>query len=314
MSRPFFCICMPTFNRAHVIRDAIDSVIGQTFKDWRLVVLDNHSTDGTWDLLNREYGNHPQIRLFRNDRNIGGYANLDRCIELADGEWLGILADDDAYRLHAFETIHKNTADRNDLVIWAHGQFLHTSGARPHVMPIYNDLVEFAAGDLASMLYRRGNMFGVLSSYFLHCDSLHQAGVTFSEGTLNVDVILYVRLLKAFPQKKMLYWPDILTSAEIGEETGRKIFEKSGAAQLDIVEHIGVLANLGWPRKLLLWQLARVVKCSLNYARILARTSRGRNAPFVAARRILKALPHAPQSSPYIPDPVPVCRHGNESD
>jgi glycosyltransferase involved in cell wall biosynthesis len=295
MSRPFFCICMPTFNRAHVIRTAIDSVIGQTFTDWQLVVIDNHSTDGTWDLLNREYGNHPKIRLIRNDRNIGGNPNLDRCIEFADGEWMSILSDDDAFRLHALETIHRNVAHRTDLLMWTHGQFIHTGNACPRIAPVYEKPMEFTASELAAMLYKRGNIFGVLASYFLHCDSVRKSGITFNEGTLNVDVILYIRLLRTFPQKNAIYWPDLLTSAEVGEQTAMHVFRETGVAQLDVVEHIGVLARLGWPRKLLLWQFTRLIKCSLQYAKILARTERGRRAPWIAAREILQAMRKPPQ-------------------
>jgi glycosyltransferase involved in cell wall biosynthesis len=285
---------MPTFNRAYVIRNAIESVIGQTFRDWRLVVIDNHSTDETWDLLNREYGSHPKIQLVRNDRNIGGNPNLDRCLEFAEGEWLGILADDDTYRLHTLQTIHDNVVHRPDLILWTHGQFVHAANTLPRALPVHTDVVEFHTSELATRLYRRGNIFGSLSSYFLHIDSLRRSQVTFSDGTACCDLHLYIRFLKKYPQQKAIYWPDLLTSVDMGENTASHQFGQTGVAQLDIVEHIGVMANLGWPKKLLLWQMARLLKCSVKYRRFLTRTPRGRRAPFVAARRVLNAFFNVP--------------------
>jgi|GEM_PF-826252 len=292
MSRPFFCICMPTFNRAHVIENAIESVIGQTFSDWRLVVIDNHSTDGTWELLNRKYGENSKIRLVRNDRNLGGNPNLDRCLEFADGEWLGILADDDLYRLHALETIHQNTVHRSDLILWTHGQFLQGNNTPSRALPVYDSIQEFRATDLASIFYTRGNIFGVLSSYFLRCDPLRSSGVTFSDGSVTVDINLYIRFLRKFPDQKAIYWPDLLTCADVGTGTASHMFTQSGEAQRDIFEHMGVLASLGWPRRILLWQLARLVKCHAKYRKILSCSPEARRAPFIAARQLLNALLH----------------------
>ena len=59
-----FSIILPTYNRADTyLKDAIDSVINQTHKDWELLIIDNHSTDKTDELI-QNY-NDIRIRLFK---------------------------------------------------------------------------------------------------------------------------------------------------------------------------------------------------------------------------------------------------------
>ena len=48
---PFFSIVIPTYQRAHLIRTAVESVQAQTFTDWELIIIDDGSSDGTADTL-----------------------------------------------------------------------------------------------------------------------------------------------------------------------------------------------------------------------------------------------------------------------
>jgi glycosyltransferase involved in cell wall biosynthesis len=53
-------VVIPTYNRAHFLGKAVDSVLGQTYEDFEIIVIDNNSTDNTTALL-RSY-NDPRIR------------------------------------------------------------------------------------------------------------------------------------------------------------------------------------------------------------------------------------------------------------
>jgi glycosyltransferase involved in cell wall biosynthesis len=89
---PEVSVCIPTYNYARFLPMAIDSVLGQTFRDLELVVVDNASEDVTPDVLAR-YGD--DIRAYRNDRNVGLFGNFSRCLELARGQFVKFLAADD---------------------------------------------------------------------------------------------------------------------------------------------------------------------------------------------------------------------------
>src|SRR5437660_2069334 len=96
MNSPKVSICVPTFNGADYLRQAIDSVLEQDYQDFEIVIVDNCSTDQTAavvDGLLLKAGE--RIRFFKNDRNIGMAGNLNKCLEYARGMYIKFLCVDD---------------------------------------------------------------------------------------------------------------------------------------------------------------------------------------------------------------------------
>ncbi len=93
--RPLITVCVPVYNTASYIRQCIESVLAQEFKDWILLVSDNCSTDGTWEIL-QEF-QHPQIRLFRQSQNIGPNANWNFLLEKVETDYFCFLGSDDYF-------------------------------------------------------------------------------------------------------------------------------------------------------------------------------------------------------------------------
>ena len=92
---PRVSVCIPTYNRARYLALAIDSVLGQTFEAFELIVADDASTDDTAEVV-RAYRD-PRIRYLRNDRNLGGPANWVRAFGAATAPYCAILGDDDRW-------------------------------------------------------------------------------------------------------------------------------------------------------------------------------------------------------------------------
>ena len=87
-------ICIPTYNRIRFLKELLPSVLGQIDMDGvELVVSDNASTDGTGDYLRTL--NHPCLRWWTNDSNIGGDRNFLKCVSEAQGEYVWLFGDDD---------------------------------------------------------------------------------------------------------------------------------------------------------------------------------------------------------------------------
>lgn len=84
---------IPTYNRPDLLREAIESVLSQTFSEFRLVISDNASDAGTRGVV--ESFTDPRVEYNRSNQNVGMVGNFNRIIELADTEFLMILPDDD---------------------------------------------------------------------------------------------------------------------------------------------------------------------------------------------------------------------------
>ncbi len=88
-------ILIPVYNREKYIKEAVLSALNQTYKDIEIVIVDNRSTDNTWEILKDLAKNDQRIKIFQNETNIGPVKNWKRCIDEATGEYGKILWSDD---------------------------------------------------------------------------------------------------------------------------------------------------------------------------------------------------------------------------
>lgn len=91
--QPIVSIVMPVFNQARFLSEAIDSILGQTFADFDLLIIDDGSTDGCSDLLASV--NDSRLRVWRNERNLGITPSLKRGISMARGTYIARMDADD---------------------------------------------------------------------------------------------------------------------------------------------------------------------------------------------------------------------------
>ena len=90
---PRVSICIPTYRGAAHLAATIESVLGQTFTDFELVIVDDRSPDDTEAIITRY--TDPRIRYLKNERNLGPEGNWNRCLEEARGALFKLLPQDD---------------------------------------------------------------------------------------------------------------------------------------------------------------------------------------------------------------------------
>ena len=95
---PKVSVIIPTYNRAELLREAIDSVLAQTYKDFELIVVDDNSTDNTKDAVEGYTKNFQNIRYAVNRHKKGASGARNAGIESASGEWIAFLDSDDIWR------------------------------------------------------------------------------------------------------------------------------------------------------------------------------------------------------------------------
>jgi len=98
-------ICIPTYNRATLIAETLDSILAQITGECEVVISDNASTDRTPEVISRYVDKCDNIRYYRNETNIGPDRNYDRVVELSRGEYCWLMADDDLMKPGAIEAV-----------------------------------------------------------------------------------------------------------------------------------------------------------------------------------------------------------------
>lgn len=97
-------IIMGIYNCEEYLAESIDSILNQTFKDWRLIMCDDKSTDDTLKIAERYAEKYPhKILLLKNKKNMGLNFTLNKCLRNADAEYIARQDGDDISKLNRLE-------------------------------------------------------------------------------------------------------------------------------------------------------------------------------------------------------------------
>ncbi|MDX8523684.1 glycosyltransferase family 2 protein [Mesorhizobium sp. MSK_1335] len=94
--RPFISVAVPTYRRPDTIRRTIDSIVGQDFSNWELVVSDDEGRGGpSWPIVEEYARGDPRIRIVENRGGRGQVENTNNAMLACTGKWIKLLHDDD---------------------------------------------------------------------------------------------------------------------------------------------------------------------------------------------------------------------------
>jgi glycosyltransferase involved in cell wall biosynthesis len=132
-----FSVLLPVYNRENYVRQAVDSVLNQTFSDFELLAIDDGSTDRSAEVL-KSYGN--RLTLIQ-QRNQGPEIARNAAAALAQGEYLVYLDSDDFFLPFALETFDKviRATDSPPLLL---GSILFFKEGEPPPQPLSPDTIE----------------------------------------------------------------------------------------------------------------------------------------------------------------------------
>ncbi|ELP5730584.1 glycosyltransferase family 2 protein [Vibrio vulnificus] len=93
--QPLVSILIPVYNRGNLIRETLMSALAQSYQNIEVIVVDNCSTDNTWEVVKEISRIDDRVKCFQNDINLGPVKNWKACIDRASGEFGKILWSDD---------------------------------------------------------------------------------------------------------------------------------------------------------------------------------------------------------------------------
>lgn len=114
---PIFSVILPTYNRARMLRSAIQSVLAQTCKNYECFILDDGSTDETQEVLS-EFGQEPRLKIFRFKDNRRQHVRRNFALSLASGQFISFLDADDLWLPCRLEIFARHIEIRPNVDFW----------------------------------------------------------------------------------------------------------------------------------------------------------------------------------------------------
>ncbi|MCC6250997.1 MAG: glycosyltransferase family 2 protein [Bacteroidia bacterium] len=110
MEKPFFSIILPTYNRAHIIKDTIGSVLNQTFTDWELIIVDDGSKDNTREVIE----SYSDLRIrYQYQKNQERSIARNNGVNASNGKYICFLDSDDRFLPNHLACFYQRIKENN---------------------------------------------------------------------------------------------------------------------------------------------------------------------------------------------------------
>ncbi len=179
---PRVSIGMPVFNADRFLREVLDSILAQTYRDFELIISDNGSTDAT-EAICREYAaRDPRVRYYPNDRvNHGPGWNYNRTEALARGEYFKWAAADDLLEPTLLEKcVAALDANPDAVMAWPQTRIIDEASR-----PIRDNNFKLPT-DSPNLVVRFGSLINVKHKY---------------HGAFEIFSLIRLKALRSFPRK-----------------------------------------------------------------------------------------------------------------
>ncbi|MFC0427931.1 glycosyltransferase family 2 protein [Chryseobacterium scophthalmum] len=111
-----FSILVAHYNNYNYFTECYDSILKQTYQEYEIVLVDDCSTDDSYQKIIELTKDNPKVKIFRNEENSGVGLTKKRCIDLASGEICGFVDPDDTLTENALQIIIENYSENNIVV------------------------------------------------------------------------------------------------------------------------------------------------------------------------------------------------------
>jgi glycosyltransferase involved in cell wall biosynthesis len=186
-------VCIPTFNSAVYIGECIESVLAQKGVEFEVIVFDNASADGSWEIA--KSFSDPRVRAFRSDQNRGMATNFNCALQEARGEYIKLLCSDDVLEPNALEP-QANFLDQHPelAMVTSATRAIDSKGKPFALVKWFSQPTIIGALNLRTISLIHGNIVGEPSAVLFRREAWLSAGL-FRDGlgTL-IDLDMWFRL------------------------------------------------------------------------------------------------------------------------
>lgn len=102
---PLVSVLTTSYNRADFIGEAIESVLASSFEDFEYIIVDDRSTDDTYEIAKAYEAKDARVKVYQNEKNLGDYPNRNKAASFATGSYLKYLDSDDFMYPHCLDVM-----------------------------------------------------------------------------------------------------------------------------------------------------------------------------------------------------------------
>lgn len=131
MSLPLVSVLIPTYNRPHYFKIAIDSVLAQDYPNIEIIITDDSTNDETYSIVAPLITSFSNIRYYKNNVRLGGVKNFQKSLLQSTGEYINFLMDDDFFHPKKISTMIKhylNDSEQKIKLITSYRQPVDSAG------------------------------------------------------------------------------------------------------------------------------------------------------------------------------------------
>lgn len=140
---PLVSIALCTYNGAAFLRQQLDTLVAQTYKNIELVVVDDCSVDDTVSILNAYASQYSFFNLHQNEKNLGFTANFEKAVKLCSGDLIALCDQDDLWHPQKIEL--QVQAIKDNIFVYHDSEFISEDGSLMNRK--MSDLMNFYRGD-----------------------------------------------------------------------------------------------------------------------------------------------------------------------
>ena len=143
-TRPLVSVIVPVFNHGQFLAQRMDSILAQSFRDFEVIILDDASTDNSFEVA-RRYESHPQVRIVLNKENSGSaFRQWKKGLELARGKFVWIAEGDDASEPDFLRQLLPFFSDPEVALAYCDSQVIDQNGNVLENYQKYYELLDFS--------------------------------------------------------------------------------------------------------------------------------------------------------------------------
>jgi glycosyltransferase involved in cell wall biosynthesis len=191
---PLISVCIPSFNNERFIDAAIRSVLDQTLDDFELIVIDDHSSDGTREKV-RAYSD-ARLRFIENNVNLGHEGNWNKALGEARGRFIKILPGDDILYPRCLERQYGTFRDPEVALVCCARDIIDERGRRLMRRAFPGKEGSVPGREAVRMSVRAGtNLIGEPAAVLMRADLVVRTGLFSAVNLYVIDLDYWTRLL-----------------------------------------------------------------------------------------------------------------------